>query len=146
MYPSAPKSRARGPVMPSLFDAVYDNAPESAALDKSGSGRGESRVEAVHDALTDSARHWIDLGKPIAVAVAKAQGKVTAETFRAEASKRGKLRPEEEQRSLSYIPVMFAELCKEGHIEKRRHANGKADKEMAENGNEQCVYLPVPGR
>lgn len=135
----------RGPVMPSLFDAaetVQDGLNCSGASEQKAE---KSRVEAVMDAHTTTSRHWIDLGKPIAAAVANAAGTVTAETFRAEADKRGKLPTLTEQRTLCWIPVMFAELCKEGHLQKRRRGDGSVVREYSKlQANHQVVYEPVP--
>lgn len=133
----------RGPVMPSLFDE-----PPTTNLESSGSSLvvvEQSRLSAVHDSLTVTARHWIDQGKPVAVAVAKAHGKVTAEMFRAEASKRGKLPPTYgEQRALSWIPCMFSELCKEGQLQKRTRSDGSVVREYSKaQANDQVVYIPA---
>lgn len=137
-YVPKPKSRTTD-ALP-LFDAVYDEADSS---NTTAPKAVDNRTERVHESLADKARPWIDLGKPIAVAVANARGTVTAETFRDEASKRGKLRPETEDRSLSYLAVMFRELVKEGHLEVSRHPNGDAVKRYSkEMGNDQNVYLP----
>lgn len=141
------KSRRRAapvPPMLPLFDVPETVQDE---LNSSVPPEQKLRVEQVHDSLASSARHWIDLGKPIAVAVAKAHGTVTAEMFRDEASKRGKLRPETEDRSLSYLATMFRELVKEGHLKVARHPNGDPVKKYSKvMGNDQNVYLPVPGR
>lgn len=140
LYPSTRKARAsRGPAMPSLFDADEPEPVSHPAKSES------SRVEAVMDSHTTTSRHWIDLGKPIAAAVANATGQVTAETFRAEADKRGKLPTLTEQRTLCWIPVMFAELCKEGLLRKRRRADNSVVREYSKlQANHQVVYEPVP--
>lgn len=137
MYPSTKARSPRGPVMPSLFDE-----PETPLIDTSKVEK--SRVDEVMDSHASTARHWIDLGKPIAAAVANAAGKVTAEMFRAEADRRGKLPTLTEQRTLCWIPVMFAELCKEGHLRKRRRADNSVVREYSkEQANYQVVYEPV---
>lgn len=101
------------------------------------------RVGEVHEAHTTKHRHEIDVAKPIAVAVANACGSVTAETFRLEASKRGKLPAASEQRDYSWIAVMFAELCRESLLQKRRRSDGSVVKAYSkEQANDQVVYEP----
>lgn len=143
MYPATKARAHRGPVMPSLFDE-----PPTTNLGSTGSSSvvaEKSRVDEVMDSHASTARHWIDLGKPIAAAVANAAGKVTAETFRAEADRRGKLPTLTEQRTLCWIPVMFAELCKEGQLRKRRRADNSVVREYSKaQANDQVVYEPVP--
>jgi hypothetical protein len=98
------------------------------------------KVRAIHDA---GARRWIEAGKPIALLVAAQDGQVTAETFRAAAEKLPHALPPGygDQRALSWIPAMFAELCRDGHIEKARHPNGATVKVYSkETGNAHAVY------
>jgi hypothetical protein len=46
-----------------------------------------------------------------------------------------------EQRALSYLPAMFAELCRDGQLEKVRHPNGAPVKVYSKvTGNDQVVY------
>ena len=105
------------------------------------------RIGEVHEAHATKHRHEIDVAKPIAVAVANATGSVTAETFRFEASKRGKLPAASEQRDYSWIAVMFAELCREGLLQKRRRSDGSVVKAYSkEQANDQVVYEPAAAR
>ena len=88
------------------------------------------------------ARRWIDVGKPIAMAVARRDGTVTAETFRAAAAELGKLPPTYgAQRALSWLPALFAELVKEGQLRKARNPDGTSAKRYSKDmGNDQVVY------
>ena len=89
-------------------------------------------------------QRWIDAGIPVALAVARANGKVTAATFRAEAElRKGVLPPKYgEDRTLSYITSIFAALVRSGHLRKERHQNGKAVTAYdPKTGNEHVVYV-----
>lgn len=106
-----------------------------------------TRIEGVRESNSSKHRADIERGKPIAVAVANRDGKVVAETFREEATRRGVRfdSADETQRGFCWLPVMFAELCREGHLDLRRHPNGKPDKEYSKaQHNDQNVYLPRP--
>jgi hypothetical protein len=121
---------------PSFWDLPPD--PATPAPKTSTIERKRKRREIAED----GARRWIDAGKGIAIEVARANGRVWAETFRAEAQKRGKLPPTYgNQRALHWIPRMFWELCQAGHLRKVRHPNGHPlriySKEMR---NDQVVY------
>lgn len=85
---------------------------------------------------------WIEAGKPIALMVAKKDGKVTAATFRVAAESLNALPPSyDNQRALAWIPAMFADLCAEGLLEKARREDGSVVKVYCPtNGNEQTVY------
>lgn len=98
-----------------------------------------TKVRLLHDA---GSRRWIDAGRPIALLVAAQDGRVTAETFREAAAKLHALPPAyEDQRALSWIPTMFAELCREGRLRKQRHPNGAPVKVYSKaQGNDQVVY------
>lgn len=105
----------------------------------------QAKVRAIHDA---GARRWIDAGKPIALLVAAQDGQVTAETFRLAAEKLPHVLPPNygDQRALSYLPAIFAELCRDGHLEKARHPNGAAVKVYSKAaGNDQVVYRLTAG-
>jgi hypothetical protein len=93
-------------------------------------------------------RRWIDAGKPVALAVVRAAGKVTADTFRSEAEKHlGVLPPEYgEDRTGSYVSAMFAEMVREGTLQKRTRADGSVVKEYSANGNEHTVYVLAEGQ
>lgn len=88
------------------------------------------------------ARRWINAGKPIALEVARKNGFVTAETYRAAAGALGKLPPTyDNQRALSWIPALFSELVREGQLQKRRREDGSVIKRYsAEQGNDQVEY------
>lgn len=125
LFPSTPRRR---PPEPSREQLGLDLSP---------------RIGEVHAEHSAKHRHEIDVAKPIAVAVANACGSVTAETFRLEAVKRGKLPPAEEQRDYSWIAVMFAELCREGRLQKRRRSDGSVVKAYSKvQANDQVVYEP----
>jgi hypothetical protein len=88
------------------------------------------------------ARRWIDALKPIALEVAKRDGRVYAETLRQEAALRDKLPPSYgDQRSLSFLPAVFAELCREGALRKQRHLNGQPVRRYSKAmRNDQVIY------
>lgn len=88
-------------------------------------------------------RRWIDAGKPIALEVAKRDGRVTADTFRTAAADFNKLPPTYgEQRALSYIPLVFSELVRAGRLQKLTRDDGSVVKEYcSENGNSHVVYI-----
>jgi hypothetical protein len=92
-------------------------------------------------------RRWIDTGKPVALAVVRAAGKVTADTFRSEAEKHPGVLPPEygEDRTGSYVSAMFAEMIREGTLRKRTRADGSVVKEYSANGNEHTVYELADG-
>ena len=127
--------------MPSLFDEPDPGetpAPNPAPREEKG------RLETVLESHSVKARLTIDICKPIALAVATANGKVTAATFRAEAEKRNKLPATNgDQRALSWIPAMFAELCREGFLAKKKRADGSVVREYSKGQtNDQVVYVP----
>lgn len=106
--------------------------------------RADKRAKAMR--ITDAKmRRWIDAGRPVALEVARAKGKVTAALFREEAELRKVLPPTTgEDRTLSYIPHIFAELVAEGYLEKQRHPNGDPVREYdPETRNEHNVYVPT---
>lgn len=87
------------------------------------------------------ARRWIDVGKPIALAVAKKDGKVTAASFRKAADSLNALPPTyDNQRALGWISAMFNELVREGALEKARHPNGAPVREYGGRANLHTVY------
>lgn len=103
--------------------------------------RRREKVSALHEA---GSRRWINTGKPVVLAVLRAQGRVTAETWRNAAEHvKGALPPSYGvQRTLSYVSRMFAELVREGHIEKLLRSDGSVVKEYSsESRNEQVVYV-----
>lgn len=105
------------------------------------------RIESVRESHASKHRADIERGKPIAVAVASRDGKVTAETFREAAARRGVRfdSADETQRGFCWIPTMMAELCREGKLVLRTHPNGKPDKEYSKaQHNDQNVYLAGP--
>lgn len=86
---------------------------------------------------------WITAGKPVALAVARAEGVVTAETFRAAAEGIPNTLPPAygEDRTGSYVSSMFAEMVREGTLRKRRRQDGSVVKTYSErSGNEHTVY------
>lgn len=103
------------------------------------------RIEEVRESNASKHRADIERGKPIAVAVANRDGKVTAETFREEAQRRRISFDCEQgnQRDFCWIPVMFAELCREGKIQKRRRSDGSTVMEYSKSQhNDQVIYEP----
>lgn len=103
------------------------------------------RIESVRESHASKHRTDIERGKPIAVAVASSQGRVTAETFREEASRRRISfdSADETQRGFCWIPTMMAELCREGKLQKRRRSDGSTVTEYSkEQHNDQVVYEP----
>lgn len=105
-----------------LFDPPPPDLPPS---------RSEARIQKIRAVQEGKYRHWIDRGKPVALEVARAKGSVTAASFRAEAALRDGVLPPTygEDRTLSFIPAIFAELVSEGLLEKVRHQNGAPVKE-----------------
>lgn len=103
-----------------------------------------AKARAVQEA---GARRWIDAGKPIALMVARRDGQVTAETFRAAAAPMGQLPPAYgNQRALSWLPGLFRELVAAGQLRKRLHPDGSPVKVYSkEQGNDQVVYEPTEG-
>ena len=101
----------------------------------------ESRRRKSRDIQEAGARRWIDVGKPIALVVAKKDGKVTAASFRKAADALHALPPTySNQRALGWISAMFNELVREGSIEKARHENGAPIRVYGGRNNDQVVY------
>lgn len=100
--------------------------------------------KAKADRLRDARwSRWIEAGKPVALMVAAQDGCVTAETFRLAAEQLPHVLPPSygEDRTLSYLSAMFAELVHEGHLQKRRRADGSVVKAYsAEHRNEHVIY------
>lgn len=113
--------------------------PDPAPLSVSPKQNRRQKARAIQES---GARRWILAGKPIALEVAKRDGEVTAETFRAAAEKLDALPPTYgEQRALSWIPSMFYQLCSEGELRKRRRPDGSVVRRYSEAmGNDQVVY------
>jgi hypothetical protein len=88
------------------------------------------------------ARRWIDALKPIALEVAKRDGRVFAESLRDAAEPLDKLPPAYgDQRALSFLPTVFAELCKEGKLRKLTHLSGQPVRRYSKRmRNDQVVY------
>lgn len=131
--------------MPGLFDAVDPLGILDVSAAVAAFVPEPTRIEGVRESNASKHRADIERGKPIAVFVANRDGKVIAETFRNEAARRGVRfdSADETQRGFCWLPVMFAELCKEGKLDLRRHPNGKPDKEYSKaQHNDQNVYLP----
>jgi hypothetical protein len=104
--------------------------------------RGEDRKRKAREIQISGARRWIDAGKPIAIAVARKEGKVTAASFRKEAALRNALPPTyDNQRALGWISAMFNELVREGALEKARHENGAPVRTYGGRNNDQVVYI-----
>lgn len=86
---------------------------------------------------------WIEAGRPVALMVAAQDGTVTAETFRLAAEQLPHVLPPTygEDRTLSYLSAMFAELVADGHLRKRRRSDGSVVKVYSgEQRNEHVVY------
>lgn len=86
---------------------------------------------------------WIEAGRPVALMVAAQDGTVTAETFRLAAEQLPHVLPPTygEDRTLSYLSAMFAELVADGHLRKRRRSDGSVVKTYStEQRNEHVVY------
>jgi hypothetical protein len=99
------------------------------------------RKQKARDIQVSGARRWIDAGKPIAIAVAKNDGKVTAASFRKAADALHALpNSYNNQRALGWISAMFNELVREGALEKARHENGAPVRVYGGRGNDQVVY------
>lgn len=100
----------------------------------------KAKAQRIRDAEQS---RWIIAGKPIALAVLKRDGKVTAATFRKEAELRKALPPSyDNQRALAYIPAMFAELVADGSLEKSRRADESVVKVYdPETRNEHVCYV-----
>lgn len=110
-------------------------APKTAALE---------RKRKRHEIAVSGARRWIDAGMPIAIAVARKEGKVTAASFREAADKLNALPPSYgNQRSLGWISAMFNELVREGSLEKARHENGAPVRVYGGRNNPHVVYRLV---
>lgn len=135
----------------SLFDPppaepehVPPPTPPAGTIPETASTRAQRRREKVRALHEAGDRRWIDAGNPVVLAVIKAKGRVTAETFRAAAEHvPGVLPPSyKEDRTLSYLSTMFAELVREGHIEKLLRSDGSVVKEYShEHRNEHVVYV-----
>jgi hypothetical protein len=111
--------------------------PAPSALKPSTLKRNQKR----RDVQVSGARRWIDAGKPIAIAVAKKDGKVTAASFRKAADALHQLPPTyDNQRALGWISAMFNELVREGALEKARHENGAPVRVYGGRGNDHVVY------
>lgn len=119
---------------PSLWD-LPDPAPPPVAHKPS---RREKRL-AIQEAR---ARRWIDALKPIALEVARRDGRVYAESLRDAAAPLDKLPPSYgDQRSLSFLPVVFRELIAEGKLKKQRHLGGQPVRRYSKAmRNDQVVY------
>lgn len=104
-------------------------------------GEVANRRRKARDVQISGARRWIDAGKPIAIAVARKDGKVTAASFRKAADALHQLPPTyDNQRALGWISAMFNELVREGALEKARHENGAPVRVYGGRGNDQVVY------
>lgn len=131
--------------MPGLFDAVDPLGILDVSAAVAAFVPEPTRIEGVRESNASKHRADIERGKPIAVAVANRDGKVTAETFREEATRRRVTFECEkgEQRDFCWIPTMFFRLCREGKLAQLKHPNGDAMKEYSKVGhNPQNVYLP----
>lgn len=101
------------------------------------------RIESVRESNASKHRADIERGKPIAVFVANRDGKVIAETFRAEATRRGVRFDSDtgDQRGLCWISTMMGQLCREGLLQKRIRSDGSTVTEYSkEQHNDQVVY------
>ncbi len=99
------------------------------------------RARKRREIAVSGARRWIDAGKPIALAVAKRDGKVTAASFRKAADSLNALPPSYgEQRALGWISAMFNELVREGALEKMRHPNGAPVRIYGGRNNDHVCY------
>ena len=106
--------------------------------------RGIDRRRNARAIQESGARRWIDAGKPIAIAVAKKDGKVTAASFRKAADALDALPPGYgNQRALGWISGMFSELVREGSLEKARHENGAPVRIYGGRNNPHVVYREV---
>lgn len=121
---------------PSLWD-LPDPAPRPAPK-----GDRNERDRKAREIQISGARRWIDAGKPIAIAVAKKDGKVTAAAFRKAADALHALpNSYNNQRALGWISAMFNELVREGALKKARHENGAPIRVYGGRGNDQVVYI-----
>jgi hypothetical protein len=118
-----------------------DPPPDPAQRPAPKSDRVERKRKA-RDVRVAGARRWINGLKIVAIEVAKRDGRVYAETLRAAAEPLGKLPPTYgEQRSLSFLPAVFLELCQAGHLRKVRHPNGAPVRIYSKTmRNDQVVY------
>lgn len=104
--------------------------------------KGEDRRAKARAIQESGARRWILAGKPIALEVARKDGKVTAASFRKAADALHQLPPSYgEQRALGWISAMFNELVREGALEKARHENGAPVRVYGGRNNDHVVYV-----
>lgn len=101
-----------------------------------------SRREKKLEIQKARARRWIDALKPIALEVAKRDGRVYAESLRDAAAPLDKLPPAYgDQRSLSFLPAVFRELIAEGKLRKQMHLGGQPVRRYSKAmRNDQVVY------
>jgi hypothetical protein len=122
--------------------ALFSQPAESPPPPPEPSARADRKVKARR--LRDARwRRWIDAGKPVALAVVRANGTVTAESFRIAAEPiPGVLPPAYgDDRTGSYVSSMFAEMVRDGTLRKRVREDGSVVKEYSEtNRNEHVIY------
>ena len=106
------------------------------------------RRQKAREIQESGAHRWIEAGKPIAIAVARMDGKVTAASFRKAAGALHALPPTfDNQRALGWISSMFNQLVREGALEKARHPNGAPMRVYGGRNNDQVVYrIPESAR
>jgi hypothetical protein len=122
-----------------LFAQPTEPAPPAPAPAPSPSEERKAKAQLVRDA---ECQRWIDANRPIAEAVARRDGIVTSASFRREAELRHSLPPTYgQQRALSWISAMFADLCADRVLQKQRHPNGAPVRLYdRESRNDQVVY------
>lgn len=122
-----------------LFEQPAEPAPPPAPTEER-----KAKAQLVRDA---ECQRWIDANRPIAEAVARRDGTVTSASFRREAELRRTLPPSYgQQRALSWISAMFADLCADRVLEKRRHPDGSPVRVYDRaSRNDQVVYALVGG-
>jgi hypothetical protein len=137
--PVAPDASAQ--LRGTMFDPEPAPAPASPDIQPPTlSVERRAKAERIRDARW---ARWIDAGRPVALLVAAQDGKVTAETFRLAAEQLPHVLPPTygEDRTLSYLSAMFAELVADGYLQKRRRADGSVVKVYSgEQRNEHVVY------
>lgn len=127
--------------MSTQLDFLRDPPPDPAPLTPAADRR-LSRREKKLEIQEARAQRWIDALKPIALEVAKRDGRVYAESLRDAAAPLDKLPPSYgDQRSLSFLPAVFRELIAEGKLRKQRHAGGQPVRRYSKRmRNDQVCY------
>ena len=139
LFPKKKPANYRPP-NPSELDLFAPTEDANSPINPKGED-ANSRKRKAREIQNAGARRWIDLGKPIAIAVARKDGKVTAASFRKAADALKALPPTyDNQRALGCISAMFNELVREGSLEKARHENGAPVRVYGGRGNDQVVY------